>query len=431
MEKNSLITKKTNVSFNNTQIIRGLSIVICLGFLIPGLILIKFEVLRTIFPDIALNQPDVLWRIHYVQVFFFIGGYSVLFLGWLITKIPRFNALPEGYMGFIVSLALTVYLIVSLEAIAITRYKPDYFPEDPNVAARATGATFLQDDFYGHILNPDSKTPYLINSLGFRGEEFPLHKEENEFRVVAMGDSITFGYRLEDETITYPYYLQQLLQAQNSDDHLYRVINAGVPSYDSFQVLRTLENRILDLEPDLIIVMVGWNDLSYSLRPDWYSKISLSTGKKPTFTPALLQMVRGFLPPEPDLDTVLLTGMPDPKALEAYRQNLEKIIDLAENHKIKVILTNLPTILSTQGNTSEELAKAELFPKVENVLVFAGVIDQVCAKRMNENVLCVRNIFNLEENNKDPYFVDHCHPTSQGNYMIAQKLLDTIQSIEK
>jgi lysophospholipase L1-like esterase len=201
-----------------------------------------------------------------------------------------------------------------------------------------------------------------------------------------MGDSITFSLGF-NEAIPYPYQLQQMLQAEGNDRHLYRVINAGVPSYDSLQVLLTFEHRVLELEPDLIIVMVGWNDLSYSLR-DWYPEISLSTGKKPTFAPALLKMAHNLIP-EPDLKSMLLNNTPDLRAVEAYRHNLESIIDLAERHQVKVVLTNLPTILSIHGNTPEELKKAELFPKVENLLMFQQVIDEVCAARQNDNVLCV------------------------------------------
>lgn len=422
--------EQEGISLSNTQIIRGVSILIGLGCLIPGLVLIRFEILRLVFPDIDLGQAGVLWRIHYVQIFFLIVGYVVLFLGWLITKLPGFDTWPERYIGGIVSLALTVYLLVSLEAIASTRYKADYFPTDPNIVAREQGATFLKSDFYGHILNPESKTPYMINSAGFRGEEFPVRKEENEFRIVALGDSIIFGIvQEEDETATIPYYLQQLLQDQSQDDRLYRVINSGVPGYDSLQVLRTLKHRVLDLEPDLIVVMVGWNDLSYSISPNWYPRISLSTGDRPTFTPALLKLARD-LRPEPTSEPTT-NRVPHPRALKTYRRNLESIIDVAEGREIKVILTNLPTILSTQGNTPEELEKAARYPEVENVLMFEQVIGEVCAERENANVLCVRNLFPLEESNKDPFFFDHCHPYREGNYIIAQQLVEAIQILQK
>jgi lysophospholipase L1-like esterase len=419
--------ERADISFKNSQIIKGVSLVICFGFLTLGLTLINVELLELVFPDIDLTKSGVLWRIHSVQIFFLVAGYVVLCLGWLVTKVPRFDALPERYVGVIVSLALTLFLLVSLEAIAATRHEPDYFPKDPNIEAKATGATFLRDDLLGHILNPGSKE-YEINSAGFRGEEFPFQKEEDEIRIVAMGDSITFGFGL-DETAPYPYQLQKMLQSEGNGHYSYRVINAGVPSYDSLQVLLTFEHRVLELEPDLIIVTVGWNDLSYSLR-DWYPEISLYTGKKPTFTPALLKMARN-LAPKPDVKSMLLNNTPDPRAVEAYRHNLENIIDLAERHQVKVILTNLPTILSIQGNTPEELEKAELFPKVENVLMFQQVIDEVCATHQSENVHCVNNLFSLEEANKCPYFGDYCHPYTEGHTIIAFRLLDALRRFQR
>lgn len=413
---------------SNARIIKGFSIFVCLGFLLLGLLLLKLDLLKLIFADIDLERPDVLWRIHYIQISFLAAGYLVLFLGWLLTKIPGFANWPEHYIGMIVSGGLTVFLLLSSEAIAATRYEPIYFPQDPNIVARAIGATFLHDDYLGHVLNPGSKTPYVINSLGFRGQEFPRQKEKNEFRIVIIGDSITFGWGIKNEAATYPYYLQQFLQAQSRGESLYRVINAGVPSYTSLQAKQLLEQRILSLEPDLIIVMIGWNDLAYSFRSNWYPEISLDDGGKSSFTPALLGLARDLMAPAQT--QAAGDNVPNPQGLKAYQLNLEGIIDLAGSHQIKVLLTNLPTILSRQGNTPEELEKAKAYPKVENVQLFQRIIDDVCASYESQTVHCVHDIFGLEEANKNQYFYDHCHPYDKGNYQIALRLLKALQQFQ-
>ena len=52
-----------------------------------------------------------------------------------------------------------------------------------------------------------------INSLGFRDRrEYSLEKPPNTFRILVLGDSVTFGHGTLDDT-TYPYLLEQQLRA--------------------------------------------------------------------------------------------------------------------------------------------------------------------------------------------------------------------------
>jgi len=77
------------------------------------------------------------------------------------------------------------------------------------------------------------------------------------FRVLALGDSCTFGVGVEDGE-TWPARLSRLLRAEGIDAE---VINAGVPGYTAFQGKRFLETRGLALEPDLVLVPFGFNDI--------------------------------------------------------------------------------------------------------------------------------------------------------------------------
>ncbi len=50
-----------------------------------------------------------------------------------------------------------------------------------------------------------------INSLGFRSDEIPLKKVAGEFRILVLGDSVTFGTGGRNEG-TYPSILQERLR---------------------------------------------------------------------------------------------------------------------------------------------------------------------------------------------------------------------------
>ena len=76
--------------------------------------------------------------------------------------------------------------------------------------------------------------------------------------VVALGDSLTYGYGANTET-AYPVVLAELSK--------WRVINAGVNGDTSADVL-TRVNEITEQKPDLVLLGVGGNDVLQRIAPD-------------------------------------------------------------------------------------------------------------------------------------------------------------------
>ena len=98
------------------------------------------------------------------------------------------------------------------------------------------------------------------NSLGYRNDEFPLKKPSGVYRIVALGGSSTYDVSIKDNADTFTAQLERLLK----EDYGYQdvqVINAGVPGYNSWEILVNLEFRVLDLDPDLVIIYENTNDV--------------------------------------------------------------------------------------------------------------------------------------------------------------------------
>ena len=96
------------------------------------------------------------------------------------------------------------------------------------------------------------------NSRGFRTPEFEDRRAADAIRVVALGDSSTFGWGVEDGE-TYPAQLRAALAARlGIPPERVEVIDLGVPGYSTFQGLTLLERVGLPLKPDLVI----WSYLS-------------------------------------------------------------------------------------------------------------------------------------------------------------------------
>jgi hypothetical protein len=98
------------------------------------------------------------------------------------------------------------------------------------------------------------------NSLGYRGDEVAPEKPRDVYRIVALGGSSTYDVRIEDNAQTAAAQLERLLRDEYGFDNV-EVINAGVPGYNSWEILGNLEFRVLDLDPDLVIIYEGTNDV--------------------------------------------------------------------------------------------------------------------------------------------------------------------------
>ena len=107
------------------------------------------------------------------------------------------------------------------------------------------------------------------NSLGFRSSE--LSAEKGCCRIVCMGGSTTYSWSEKDVAYTYPSQLERLLEQSGGNVD---VINAGLPMGTSAEALATLQFRVLPLEPDLVILHLGLNDIHPTLLPDYKADYS-------------------------------------------------------------------------------------------------------------------------------------------------------------
>ena len=100
-----------------------------------------------------------------------------------------------------------------------------------------------------------------FNELGLRGAPIGP-KAPGEKRVLFLGDSVVFGWGVEEPETFVDGLAQRLSEA---DGATWRGINAGVCSYNSEQEERYLRERGFALEPDLVVLVFIDNDvLTYS-----------------------------------------------------------------------------------------------------------------------------------------------------------------------
>jgi len=98
------------------------------------------------------------------------------------------------------------------------------------------------------------------NAQGIRhSRDISPQKAGNVFRVICLGDSVTFGQDVDDR-YTYSSQTEQLLREALQDRVNIEVINAGVPGYTSRQGLIYYSTALSKLQPDLLVLEFGLND---------------------------------------------------------------------------------------------------------------------------------------------------------------------------
>ncbi|HSF54715.1 MAG TPA: SGNH/GDSL hydrolase family protein [Algoriphagus sp.] len=106
----------------------------------------------------------------------------------------------------------------------------------------------------------DTSATYSTNNMGFRGDSLISPKPKDEYRVFLVGGSTTENLFIDD-AFGFEKQIQEKLQAENPDK-LFKVYNAGKSGDASPDHLAMLGQRLVHLEPDLVVLFPGINDLN-------------------------------------------------------------------------------------------------------------------------------------------------------------------------
>ena len=109
---------------------------------------------------------------------------------------------------------------------------------------------------YGEVL-------VTYNERGLRDRPI-LPKAEGEYRILALGDSVTFGWGVPQHQI-FAFRLEQLLQG--SLQRPVRVINSGVGGYNTVQEVTYFKQEGVTFQPDLVMLTYVQNDIEENKGP--------------------------------------------------------------------------------------------------------------------------------------------------------------------
>lgn len=293
------------------------------------------------------------------------------------------------------------------------------------------------------------------NGLGYRGDDFPLEKPVGEFRIVCLGGSTTYTTSVGNDHEAYPQLVEKFLRAGGHED--VRVINAGSPAWSTYESMINFQFRVLELDPDMIIVYHAVNDIhtrvvwpTTAYRGDNSGRRQAVVGGTTTPSPweysTALRILAvtaewatpaSYVSPERILFTEgpetfhaheffhqwaggrypsgIFTKVPVQRMLDAhppvyYERNLETIIALARAHGVKVMMATFAT--SPEFTESARAASPEYqgaYPQMN------AVMQRVCARN---DVPCYD--FAADFPRTKEYFDDGRHVNKKGAQLKAR-----------
>ncbi|MFH1888999.1 MAG: GDSL-type esterase/lipase family protein [Candidatus Omnitrophota bacterium] len=276
---------------------------------------------------------------------------------------------------------------------------------------------------------------YTINSRQFRGGEFPVPKPADTFRIVSLGDSITFGIDNPDG-YTYPQLLDNLFREKNKGINRVEVINAGTPGYSSELCLKLFKKEVLSIEPDLLIAMVGWNDVINGIYEGSTSINSISNNIIWFLTrkSILVMTVREKLAAKDgNIDKMYwkkIYNRPPDIVFKRYQDNLNKIIALAKANKIGIFLVKFPhqeKKVDTKQEYQRMVQKYMAVELKEDYKRVHGIMDSV-GRENNVPVLDIAAYFSKMGNPDRLFSPDGIHLSNEGNKVFAGLVYDFINA---
>jgi lysophospholipase L1-like esterase len=292
-------------------------------------------------------------------------------------------------------------------------------------------ALVISDEF--EVAHPDGswsprpgfrKAGIEVNALGFRGPDIDLVKPAGTFRLVALGDSTTFGDRSQRDG-PYAVRLQVRLDLRHDCRARIQVVNAGVEGYQARHVRHHLEHAVRPLSPDLLLLFVGWNDL-------WSDNPQNPTKRLDRWSPfnrllrtsyamkALTKLAFDLRRPVREVNA---------ETREAYQsftpsrllQDYEDILDIGQAMGARMVMLTLPSPLGSRTDTGHRFHFPHYTASQELVTLlwhkYNAAVRDLAARRGIPLVDLARDVAQVPQS--ETFFSDTAHLTPEGAGVVA------------
>jgi len=268
-----------------------------------------------------------------------------------------------------------------------------------------------------------------INNFGFRGDDLNL-QEKNTYRIFLVGGSTVFGSGATGDKNTIPGFLQQ--KFNDEADYSVQVINSGHNGMSSWGEKRLILEKLMDYEPDLVIIYDGWNDLN--------SSVDIAENGPNLFLEQIADIIRGMqFYKTPSALTLFLHSMSETngekepnlddarKKAAIWSNRISEVCQIGNKNNFDVILFLQPFVDAKKKKLTEN--EFSLFKKTSESQSLEYVEFEKLIPELKNECTDAINLTNVFENVSKPIYFDNAHVVDEGNRIIAEEIFSKITPI--
>lgn len=257
------------------------------------------------------------------------------------------------------------------------------------------------------IVGLEGRQWFTTNAYGFRGDSLAVPKPAGEFRIFVVGGSTAECFYLDDDD-DMSRVAQNELALRAKDAHSIKVHNVGLSGTASDDHVSMIAQRLVHLEPDLVVVFAGINDLRRSLQSfDYLHYTSGAAPSMPFYKRWLLgsQIVRRLAyakrRADPDPESILETrtlksdygrkialqrSKPETDAAvhvdtTSYRNNLRSMVGIARANRFALVFMTQP---STWNSAVDPAARDRHWMRVYGNVVYREDVMDSALEQLND-----------------------------------------------
>lgn len=287
-------------------------------------------------------------------------------------------------------------------------------------------------------IRPRTQWTFHTSARGFNTDDVPFEKPPATFRIVAMGDSSTFGWGV-DPGRTYARRLQDALRGEYPGAAI-EVINLGVCGYSSLQGLVLLSRAAAQYQPDVVTLSYGSNDFSPVPEP-----FDVALARNRGWSGALrewLHMSRAYQVLSGSLRAAL-QGSEDDDARAGGAADLVLNVGPEKSEANMISMANAVTGIGGESIFVTNCVRGELGEPIRAAAARTGRPLLDTEALLEEAIPVVlageepeferyRTLYGEPLLAQFPYLAvylgDHCHPNAIGHELIAEALVPMIEA---
>ena len=284
----------------------------------------------------------------------------------------------------------------------------------------------------------------IINNHGYRGDDFFIPKRNN-FRILTIGDSVTFGQSLFPDSRPWPAVLQALIRTRLRCKQTIEVVNGGVNGYHLKNSIDQIERDKNLVEPDLVLSYVGWNSMAdLGVYPPAMTLPQINWSKKDSVLPrvkwyakkALVTIINEEIANLKHLYPFEKNENSNAQLIKTARKgllykNYKQLIEQSKRYNFKLVLLSVNTAVTPESPEYAKRFYEDPWPGLRSIIKQVEIHNELIQDiaHNEKNVLYFDTSKGLKGHYDSNKFIDVVHFSPAGDQTLAENIFNKIRPL--